>query len=273
MSTVVLRLPRGSGIAASALLLLVTGLCGMLQGGYVTLFVAVVRQAPDVVANGLGFAITTYALSGQKELSQDDILAAAGVTTGSSLLLVDVEAARAQLKTNPWIADATVQKLYPGRLQITVTERRPLALWQKDGKVAVIAEDGTVLEPSVARRFAFMPLVVGAGAERRAKDFLALLDRYPDIRDAVRASVLVAERRWNLRLKNGVDVRLPENDVDKALASLAALDHEKKLLSRDITAVDMRLPDRVTVRLSEAAAKAHEEALKERKVKRKGTDA
>ncbi|MGP0091729.1 MAG: cell division protein FtsQ/DivIB [Xanthobacteraceae bacterium] len=268
-----LRLPRGSGIAASVLFLVVTGLYGMVQGDHMRSFIAALSEAPDAVANGLGFRITTYALSGQNQLSQDDILAGAGVSASSSLLLLDVEAARAKLKANPWIADATVLKLYPGRLQITVTERRPFALWQKDGKVSVIAEDGTVLEPYVTRRLAFMPLVVGEGAELRAKEFLALLDRYPDIRDAVRASILVAERRWNLRLKNGVDVRLPEFNVEKALAALVALDHEKKLLSRDITAVDLRLADRVTVRLSEAAAKAREEALKERKTKRKGTDA
>ena len=78
----------------------------------------------------------------------------------------------------------------------------------------------------------------------------------------LRASILVAERRWNLRLKNGLDVRLPETNVAQALERLVALDREKKLLSRDITAVDLRLPDRVTVRLSDAAAQAREDALK-----------
>jgi cell division protein FtsQ len=267
------RLPRGSGMAASVLFLLATGLYGMVQGNHMSASIAALRDAPDAVANGLGFRIVTYAISGQREVGREDILAGAGVSAKSSLLFLDVEAARARLKTNPWIADATVLKLFPNRLQITVTERRPFALWQKDGKLSVIAEDGTVLGPYMTRRFAFMPLVVGVGAELRAREFLALLDRYPDIRDAVRASILVAERRWNLRLKNGVDVRLPELAVDKALDALLALDHEKKLLSRDITAVDLRLADRVTVRLSEAAAKAREEALKERKTRRKATDA
>ena len=104
-------------------------------------------------------------------------------------------------------------KLYPGRLHIAVTEREAFALWQKDGKVAVIADDGTVVEPFVGARFAKLPLVVGTGAETRAKDFLALLDNYPLIRDQLHAAVLVAERRWNVVLKNGIDVRLPETDV------------------------------------------------------------
>jgi len=200
------------------------------------------------------------------------VLTIAGVTGHVSLLFLDAEAARARLMANPWIADAAVLKLYPDRLQISVTERQAFALWQKDGSVSVIAADGTVLEPFVEDRYRGLPLLVGKGAARAGYDFLAVLDRYPDVRAMLRASIFVAERRWNLRLTNGLDVRLPETGVEQALERLVALDREKKLLSRDITAVDLRLSDRVTVRLSDAAAQAREDALKDKK-KKKGGDA
>jgi cell division protein FtsQ len=188
-------------------------------------------------------------------------------------LFFDAETARARLVANPWIADAAVLKLYPDRLLITLTERRAFALWQRNGQINVIAEDGTVLQPFVEDRYRGLPLVVGSGAERRAKDFVGLIDRYPEIRSAVRASVLVADRRWNLRLTNGLDVRLPERDLQAALERLVKLDHDKKLLSRDIASIDLRLVDRVTVRLSDAAAQARDEALKASQRKKKGGDA
>src|SRR5207248_3129860 len=141
--------------------------------------------------------------------------------------------------------------LYPGELQIGIKEREAFALWQKDGHVSVIAEDGTVLEPFVAPALMKLPLIVGAGAQERAKAFLTLVDRYPTLREFVRASVLVGERRWNLRLKNGIDVRLPETGMEGALERLVALDCEKNLITRDIVAIDLRLPDRVTVQLSD----------------------
>ena len=137
----------------------------------------------------------------------------------------------------------------------------------------MIASDGTVVQPFVDARFANLPLVVGAGAEKAANDFLAITDRFPSIRDQVKAYVLVAERRWNLRLKNGIDIRLPEIEPERALEMLAALDRDKKLLSRDIAVIDLRFPDRVTARLSDAAAAARAEAMKDKKVKRKGDDA
>ena len=126
-----------------------------------------------------------------------------------------------RLKANPWIADATIQKLYPDQLLISVTEREPFALWQREGKIVVIAADGRMVLDHVDTRFDRLPLIVGKGAETRAREIVDLLAAQPRVAEAVRASVLVAERRWTLVLKNGIDVRLPDENTDRALAELA----------------------------------------------------
>jgi cell division protein FtsQ len=266
--------PPGLGLAASLLLLAATLGYGAVAGDHVPAIVEQLKEARDAAANAIGFRIAAISLTGPKEVSREKILAIAGVTTRASLLFLDADAARTRLLANPWIADAAVLKLYPDRLQITITERRAFALWQKNGHVSVIAADGTILEPFIDDRYIGLPLVVGRGAERQADGFLSIVDRFPDIRSALRASILVAERRWDLVLKNGIDVHLPETDVAQALERLVTLDRDKKLLSRDITAVDLRLPDRVSVRLTDAAAQAREDALREKdKKKKKGGDA
>jgi cell division protein FtsQ len=266
------RWPRGVGVAATAIVILGSLTYGVVKGDHVASIVAAMRDARDGTANAAGFRIVSIALAGNHHVTREEVLATAGITGTTSLLFLDVGETRERLKTNPWIADATVLKLYPGELQIGIKEREAFALWQKEGQVSVIADDGTVLEPYVVPGLIRLPLVVGRGAETRAKEFLALLDRYPAMRDFVRASVLVGERRWNLRLKNGIDVRLPESDVASALERLVALDREKNLITRDILAIDLRLPDRVTVRLSDAAAQARIDAAKD-KPKKKGGNA
>jgi cell division protein FtsQ len=263
-------LPRGAGMVAALLIMLAGAGYGAVRGGHLAEVIAAVKDVRDMSANAAGFRIASIALDGHRQLSREEILATAGVTGRTSLLFLDAAAARELLKTNPWIADATVLKLYPDRLQITVRERTPYALWQKDGRVSVVAADGTVLEPYVAAHLTTLPLVVGRGAGVRAKEFLDLLDRYGAVRDVVRASVLVAERRWNLQLRNGTTVRLPETEVAAALDTLVALDRDNRLLARDVTVIDLRLPDRVTVRLSDAAAQARENALKDKAQKKKG---
>jgi cell division protein FtsQ len=207
------HVPRGVGMAAAALMILSSIVYGTVEGGHVPTIVNAVKEARDQAANAAGFRIISLALSGNVRVSREEVLAIAGVTGTTSLLFLDVVAVRERLRTNPWIADATVLKLYPGELQVSITERQAFALWQKDRRVSVIAEDGTVLEPFVAPGLVQLPLVVGEGAQTRAKAFLALLERYPAIRDQVRASILVGERRWNLRLRNGLDIRLPETDA------------------------------------------------------------
>ncbi len=266
-------LPNRTGIALTVLMLLGSATLGIVKGGHVDEVVGALSDTRNALANSAGFRITTVAINGRKQLSQDEVLAIGGVNGRSSLLFLDAATVRDKLKTNPWIADATILKLYPGRLQIDIVERSAYALWQQDGRLSVIADDGAVLEPYMSRRFVSLPLVVGKGADTRAKDFLALLDRYPQVRAVTRAAIFVGERRWNLRLKDGLDIRLPENDVGNALATLSKLDKEERLFSRDIVAVDMRLPDRLTVQLSEDAGKARDELFKDKKTKKKAGDA
>ena len=263
------KLPRGVGIAAAILLLLGSVAFGVVRGGHLPEFAEQLRDGRDAIANAVGFRITSIALSGLNQLSGGDVLETAGVNERTSLLLLDAAAVRARLKANPWVADAAVLKLYPGRLNIAVTERTAFALWQKDGKVSVIAADGAVVEPYDGSRFTALPLVVGAGAETRAKDFLALLDKYPLLHDQVRAAVLIAERRWDVVLNSGIEVKLPEEGAAQALDTLLKLDRDNKILTRDIAAVDLRLPDRVTVQLSDEAAAARQEAIKSKTVKKK----
>jgi cell division protein FtsQ len=267
------RPPRYAGVVASGLFLFSVIVYGAAKGGHVPTILETLSDVRDAVANAVGFGITGVSVTGHKHVSRDEILAAAGVTGRTSLLFLSAEAARERLKALPWVADASVRKLYPDRLLISVVEREAFALWQLDGKLVAIAGDGTVLGTDVHWRLANLPFVVGPGAHRQAKDFLALLDRYPAIRDHVRASILVAERRWNLKLKNGIDVRLPETGVEQALEMLVGLDRDKHLITRDIAAIDLRLPDRVTVRLSDAAAQAREGVLRDKKAKRRGGDA
>jgi cell division protein FtsQ len=266
------RLPRRTGIIATALFIIASLTYGAVKGEHVPAIVAAMQDVRDRAATAAGFGIVSVALTGHHHVTREEVLATAGITGMTSLVFLDVEQTRERLKTNPWIADATVLKLYPGELQIGIKEREAFALWQKDGQVSVIADDGIVLEPYVAPRLVQLPLVVGSGAQTRAKEFLSLLDRFPALAEFVRASVLVGERRWNLRLKNGIDVLLPETELPAALERFVALDRDKSLVTRAVVAIDLRLADRVTVRLSDEAAQARLDAIKD-KPKKKGGNA
>src|SRR5262249_56175786 len=123
----------GAGVVASALIIFGSIAFGVVRGDHLPEVVEALHDVRDAAGNAAGFNITGVALSGNRHMSREEIFATVGVTGHSSLLFLDVADARARLKTNPWIADATVQKLYPDRLQIAITERVAFALCQKAG--------------------------------------------------------------------------------------------------------------------------------------------
>ncbi len=239
-----------------AALFVATGIYGAVRGGHVPAVHAWMTEVSDRVAHFAGFEIADADVRGHNKLRREEILSAAGITRYTSLVLLDADRAREKLKSNPWIAEAVIRKLYPNRIEIEVTEREAFALWQRNGKLAVVSHDGTVLEEVRDLRADKLPLIVGEGAAKHAAEFLAVLDRFPAIKSEIYGVVFVAERRWNLRLNNGIDVRLPEGDPEAALTALVKLNREQNILARDIAMIDLRIPGQVIVRMSDAAAAA-----------------
>src|SRR4030088_3353815 len=165
-------LPHRAGVAATVLMLLGSAGFGIVKGGHVEELTSALSDARNAIANSAGFRITAVAINGRQQLTQVAVLAIGGVNGRSSLLFLDAAAVRNRLKSNPWIAEATVLKFYPGQLQIDIVERSAFALWHQGAGLSVISDDGAVLKPYVSRRFISLPLVVGKGAETRARDFL-----------------------------------------------------------------------------------------------------
>ena len=169
---------------------------------------------------------------------------------------------RERLERVPMIKSATVRKLYPNELVVTLTEREAHAIWQLNGELFVIAADGTVIDLMQDERYLDLPLVVGEGANTPHQGLPRAARGRRAAEERVRAGTLVAGRRWTLKMDNGMDVRLPELGAADALARLVKLEREQKILEKDVLAIDLRMADRVVVRLTEEAALARAEALK-----------
>jgi cell division protein FtsQ len=220
--------------------------------------------------SGLGLEKVT--ISGLSQMRENEVLAAAGLDWRVSLPFLDVNEVRERLERVPLVSSASVRKLYPNELVIGLTERAPHALWQLNGELFIIATDGTVIDLMQDERFTGLPLVVGDRANLRNNDYLTLLEAAGPLKSRIRAGTLVSGRRWNLKMDNGMDVRLPERGAADAVARLVKLEREQKILEKDVLAVDLRIPDRVVVRLTEEAASARADALKQKKMRGKGVD-
>jgi cell division protein FtsQ len=241
------------GIASAAA---ISGSTYAVESGWADKQVTLVANRLIQITAQSGFRVRNVLVEGRVETKSGDILAALKAERGAPLLDIDVAAAKARLEGLPWIKSAEVERQLPDTLRVKVEERKPFALWQLGQRLSVIDREGVVIVKDNVGRFADRPLVVGEGAERRAAEILDLVASEPAISKAVDAAVLVSGRRWNLRLKGGIEVRLPEEGMDAAWHRLARMERETRLLNKAITAIDLRQSDRVIVGLTPEAAKA-----------------
>ncbi len=251
----------GVGFLGLALLFGGVGLAGMAQNGGYDALVAREGQPWNIVARAVGFDIAAVTIAGQSRMTETELLKAAGVDGRDSLPFLDASAVRDRLLAVPLVKTARVMKLYPNRLVISIEERRPHALWQQNGRVLVVSEDGVAIDELRNERYLGLPFVVGEGAHQRLPEFLQLLAGLGDLAPRVKAGVLVSGRRWDLDMTNGMLVKLPEENPGRAVVTLVRLQREARILDKDAMSIDLRAQDRVAVRLTEEGAATREAAL------------
>lgn len=246
-----------------------------------------IHQAVVSTTGAIGIRLSQVSVIGRTHTRAEDILAAIDMRQGDPLLAINPADVRDRLETLPWVKTASVERLLPGEIRVTLTERMPIALWQtRNGAFHLVDADGVVIDASVDQ-FLSLPVVVGRGAPQAASDLLAMLNTQPQLASRVTAAVRFGERRWDLWFDGyapqqpreedaakgkasaeksgkgakskgatantddvaaqGIQVRLPEFDADKALARLARLESDKGILERDISMLDLRQDDRLIV--------------------------
>lgn len=261
------RLPRFVGTGLLAVFFGATGAYGLVASGQYDALRAVHGEPRDVLARAFGFGVDTVMIAGLSQLTEREVLLIGGITDRGSLPFLNAADVRDRLERKPLIRSASVRKVYPNELAVTLTEREPFAIWQRNGELSLVAADGTVIDRYDDARFAFLPLVVGEGANLRAASYAALLEAAGPLRPRIRAGMLVSGRRWTLKMDNGLDVKLPEEGAPAAVARLARLERDSRILDRDVLSLDLRMADRIVVRLTEEAAAARAEAGKKKPVR------
>jgi len=219
---------------------------------------AVLADAADrliAVSAACGLVVADIEVEGRDITDAATIMAALGAARATPILAVSPSRAKERLESLPWVRSATIERRLPGTLFVRLVERRPLAVWQHGGKQELIDRDGEVIAVADLGPFARLPTLVGEGAAPHAAALINLLAGEPDLAARVTAAIRVGDRRWNLRVDNMTDVLLPEEDPAGAWSRLAQLERTSSLLKRDVQTVDLRLPDRLVLRVTTGSSR------------------
>lgn len=250
-------LKLGSKIAVVASL----GLGGFwaYEKGFVELVSQTAEDTALEVTHKVGLTISTIDIIGQQRTTGQEIREVIGVEPGDAFVSFNVRDMKTRIETLPWIKSAMVERRMPDQLIITVEERKPFAIWQVDGVHWLIDEDGVPVTDRFLADFDHLPFVVGQGAPDAAGRLYNIVFENPELAERLTAAIRVGYRRWDLEFDNGMRLRLPENSIDfgptDAWKKFIDMQSEFRVLDREIKVLDMRLKDRVGIKLTQTGLK------------------
>ena len=224
---------------------LAIGICAMITVGYVERERFLDRVITASVESGL--RLQTIEVTGRSHTPKSVILAASELALGEPMLTISLAALHERLSTIGWIDEVAVERRMPSTIRIVLTERIPMALLQTEAGHRVIDQTGTIISGADPSVFGHLTVVAGTSAAPNAGPILNILQTEPELFADVWAVTYQSERRWDVHLRNGIRVRLPETDPRTAWSKLAIIDLSKQITNRDLAVIDMRVPDQMIV--------------------------
>lgn len=203
------------------------------------------------LARFAGFGIDQVVLEGHRMSFDGDIFDAMDLGNVRTFAALDSAAVKARIERLPWIDTAELSRVYPGLLEVRVTERKPYALWSRADRRYLIDKTGRVLAAVSGEALPDLPRFAGEGAASEAADLMQTVARYPAIASRLAEAERVSERRWTLRLMNGSTLVLPADNEVGALEMLSRDADLLALVTSGGNVLDFRGPGRVAVRSEE----------------------
>lgn len=217
------------------------------------------RQVLEASAD-MGLRIENILLEGRENANRDILLALMNVRKGDPLFSLNPEEARDLIRRVDWVADARIERRWPDTVFVAITERQPLALWQRDKRLHLIDDAGEIIMTGDMERFQDLKIVIGEDAPQHARSILSILETFPDLYDKTRAAQRMDNRRWDLVLAQGTTVKLPETDIGPALSRLHEAHEERRILDHNLQSIDVRKSGSLIIRARPGEAEQYKAA-------------
>lgn len=204
-----------------------------------------------------GFKVANIMVEGRYYTDVDTLRAVLNIEKNDPLFLFEPEAAREMLEKLSWVKTAKVERRLPDTIYVKLKERTPMALWQRNQRLSLIDTEGMVLTDNKLGAFKNYIVLVGDDVPQRAPEFLKLLASEPEILDKVEAAKSISGRRWDITLKSGAIVKLPEEGIALALTRLSKMQEEENIMDINISVIDVRELERITIRTKPGAVREY----------------
>ena len=151
-----------------------------------------------------------------------------------------------EIKNNTWIKKASIKIVYPNTIKILLTEKKPIAIWQNRYGNSLITRSGDVIFEKNLEEFKnYLPIVVGQNAHKKVQSILNIFSKNKDFVTNIWSLTFVNQRRWDVHFNQGLTIKLPSKNLEKAWEKVLYLDKEFNILNLGLTELDLRNPNQI----------------------------
>jgi len=176
---------------------------------------------------------------------------------------LDLDALRRRIEELDAVQHAELVVRQGGVLDVQIQERIPALVWRGRDRLELLDKSGhRVAGLETRSNRTELPLIIGDGADGATAEALKLFAVAAPISQRLRGLARMGNRRWDVVLDNGQRIMLPAAHAAQALERVLAIHKADDLLSRDISVVDMRNPNRPTLRLRDSAVEFQQAPLR-----------
>ena len=210
------------------------------------------KNSEDIISStmeyiNLDVKLKNVKISGIENVKASEVVNIVSDLRGISLTRIDLKKISSEINNIDWVKKSELRKIYPSTLEVRVYEHNPIAIWYNEGNKFLVDRDSKIITELNPNKFTNLKVVAGPNALEDIPVIISMIKNYPEFEKKIKSLLRVGDRRWTIRLHNGITIHLPEKNVVNAIEEIEDLDREYSLLSRYIEIIDMRLPDRIDI--------------------------
>ena len=185
-------------------------------------------------------------LIGRENISKELLIQKLELNSQTSMISINLKSLNEKLQSINWIKSSVIERRLPHTIIIKLEEHKPFALLQvRDGHIVISSEGTKIIKDN--GKFGYLPVINGNGSEKYASKMLDMLSSEPNLFHQVWAISFVSKRRWDVSLRSGIKIKLPEKDPSAAWTKLSEIDRLEAILSREVDVIDMRKKDHLVL--------------------------
>lgn len=194
-----------------------------------------------------GFKIQNVEINGLNHLNEEYILEIIRSYNHINIFSINLKKIYKEIKGNTWVKKGSIEIIYPNTIKIWLTEKKPIAIWQKkSGNYYLVTKIGEIiLEKNLSNFKNNLPIIIGKNAHENVHSILKLLNSNKKLAKNIWSLSYINERRWDLHFKQGLTIRLPSKNIEKAWIKILYLNRTFDILNHDFTEVDLRNPNQI----------------------------